>query len=122
MHEPHSGRAEYCFAYDPPVGLVRGKAHPIDVHSIAHSDMIHRDIGRHGSMAGDDPDPLKDALDLQNRVRSLRALLELQLWQIEVLNDRLYASDPGGIAARRLLALKRSETQGLQVPKAVNDP
>ena len=84
--------------------------------------MIHRDIGSHGSMASDDPDPLKDALDLQNRVRSLRALLELQLWQIEVLNDRLYASDPGGVAARRLLALKRGEAQGLQAPKAVNDP
>jgi hypothetical protein len=84
--------------------------------------MIHRDIGSHGSMTGGDPDPLRDALDLQNRVRTLRALLELQRWQIEVLNDRLYAPDPGGIAARRLLALKRSETQGLQAPEAVNDP
>ena len=46
--------------------------------------MIHRDIGSHGFMTGDDPDPLKDALDLHNRVRSLRALLELQRWQIEV--------------------------------------
>ncbi|MBF9195688.1 hypothetical protein [Microvirga terrestris] len=73
-------------------------------------------------MTGDDPDPLKDALDLQIRVRSLRALLELQRWQIEVLNDRLYASDPGGVAARRLLALKRVEMQGLQTPLAVNDP
>lgn len=84
--------------------------------------MIHRNIGSHGFMTGDDLDPLKDALDLQNRVRSLRALLELQRWQIEVLNDRLYASDPGGIAAKRLLALKRSETAGLQAPRAVNDP
>jgi|GEM_PF-5235962 len=73
-------------------------------------------------MTGDAPNPLKDALDLQSRVRSLRALLELQRWQIEVLNDRLYASDPGGIAAKRLLALKRSETQSLQAPRAVNDP
>ncbi len=73
-------------------------------------------------MTGDTPDPLKDALDLQSRVRSLRALLELQRWQIEVLNDRLYASDPGGTAAKRLLALKRSETEGLQAPQAVNDP
>lgn len=84
--------------------------------------MIHRDIGSHGSMTGKGPDPLKDALDLQNRVRSLRALLELQRWQIEVLNDRLYSSDPGGTAARRLLALKRSETETLQAPRAVNDP
>ncbi|MBB3019109.1 hypothetical protein FHR70_002163 [Microvirga lupini] len=69
-----------------------------------------------------EPDPLKDALDLQNRVRSLRALLELQRWQIEVLNDRLYPADPGGIAARRLLALKRSDAEKLQAPQAVNDP
>ena len=52
----------------------------------------------------------------------MRALLELQRWQIEVLSDRLYSSDPGGIAARRLLALKRSETESLQAPEAVNDP
>jgi len=73
-------------------------------------------------MTGNEPDPLKDALDLQIRVRSLKALLELQRWQIEVLNERLYSSDPGGIAAKRLLALKRSETEGLQTPTAVNDP
>lgn len=84
--------------------------------------MIYRDIGSPGPMTGDDPDPLKDALDLQIRVSSLRALLELQRWQIEVLNDRLYSSEPGGVAARRLLALKKSETDALQPPKAVNDP
>jgi len=84
--------------------------------------MIHRDIGSHGSMTGRNPDPLKDALDLQSRVRALKALLELQRWQIEVLNDRLYSSDPGGVAAKRLLALKRSETESLQAPEAVNDP
>ena len=84
--------------------------------------MIHRDVGSHDSMTGHYPDPLKDALDLQYRVRSLRALLELQRWQIEVLSDRLYSSDPGGIAAKRLLALKHSETETLQAPRAVNDP
>ncbi len=84
--------------------------------------MIHRNTGSHGSMTGHHPDPLRDALDLQHRVRSLRALLELQRWQIEVLSDRLYSSDPGGIAAKRLLALKRSETETLQAPRAVNDP
>ncbi|MGO4526030.1 hypothetical protein AB4097_14320 [Microvirga sp. 2MCAF35] len=70
------------------------------------------------------PDPLKDALALQARVRGLQALLELQRWQIEVLNNRLYSPEPGGIAARRLLALKRDETpQGaFRVPKGVNDP
>ena len=74
-------------------------------------------------MATDGPDPLKDALALQARVRGLRALLELQRWQIEVLSDRLYSSDPGGIAARRLLALKRSEKEAkFKVPKGVNDP
>lgn len=84
--------------------------------------MIHRHIGSHNFMTCRHPDPLKDALDLENRVRSLRALLELQRWQIEVLSDRLYSSDPGGIAAKRLLALKRSEAESLQAPKAVNDP
>jgi hypothetical protein len=105
-----------------PAGPVGGGINPIGVQLIARSDMIHRNIGSHGSMTGDSPDPLKDALDLQDRVRSLRALLELQRWQIEVLNDRLYSSDSGGIAARRLLALKRSEADSLQMPKAVNDP
>ncbi len=60
-------------------------------------------------MTTDGPDPLQDALDLQAHIKSLRALLELQRWQIEVLNDRLYSSKPGGAAARRLLALKHSE-------------
>jgi hypothetical protein len=53
----------------------------------------------------------------------LQALLELQRWQIEVLNKRLYSPEPGGVAARRLLALKRSEKDAeLKVPKGVNDP
>ena len=47
-------------------------------------------------MTAGGPDPLKDALDLQVRVRALQALLELQRWQIEVLNNRLYSSEPGG--------------------------
>ena len=70
------------------------------------------------------PDPLKDALVLQARVRGLQALLELQRWQIEVLNNRLYSSEPGGVAARRLLDLKRSETKrdAFKVPKGMNDP
>ncbi|MBA1158538.1 hypothetical protein [Microvirga mediterraneensis] len=70
------------------------------------------------------PDPLKDALALQARVRGLQALLELQRWQIEVLNNRLYSSEPGGVAARRLLDLKRSEAAkgAFTVPKGVNDP
>jgi hypothetical protein len=70
------------------------------------------------------PDPLQDALDLQARVRALKALLELQRWQVEVLNNRLYSSAPGGVAARRLLALKRSETEARvsKVPRGVNDP
>lgn len=46
---------------------------------------------------------------MKAHVRSLKALLELQRWQIEVLNERLYASAPGGTAARRLVALKQSE-------------
>lgn len=56
------------------------------------------------------PEPLQDALELRAHVRGLKALLEFQRWQIEVLNDRLYASESGGTAARRLLALKQSET------------
>jgi hypothetical protein len=70
------------------------------------------------------PDPLNDALALQARIRGVRALLELQRWQIEVLNNRLYSSDPSGVAARRLLALKRSERESspLQPPMGVNDP
>ncbi|MBQ0821278.1 hypothetical protein HPT29_020280 [Microvirga terrae] len=70
------------------------------------------------------PDPLKDALALQARVKGLQALLELQRWQIEVLNNRLHPTEPGAIAARRLLAIKRSETgrDQFRVPKSVNDP
>lgn len=68
------------------------------------------------------PDPLKDALALQARVRGLQALLELQRWQIEVLNNRLYSSEPGGVAARRLLDLKRREADEFKVPKGMNDP
>ena len=86
--------------------------------------MIHPKIARDGPMTTDGPDPLKDAIDLQARVRALQALLELQRWQIEVLNNKLYSSEPGGVAARRLLALKWKETQmtRLRVPKGVNDP
>ncbi len=86
--------------------------------------MIHPKIVRDGPMTTGGPDPLKDALDLQARVRALKALLELQRWQVEVLNNRLYSSTPGGVAARRLLGLKRSEAEsaGLTAPKGVNDP
>lgn len=54
-------------------------------------------------------DPLQDALAIQARIKGLRALLELQRWQIEVLSSRLYAGDSAGTAARRLLALKLGE-------------
>jgi len=54
-------------------------------------------------------DPLQDALELRAHVRGLKALLEFQLWQIEVLNGRLYAGASGGQAARRLVALKQGE-------------
>lgn len=73
--------------------------------------MIHPKIVRDGPMMPCGPDPLQDALDLQTQIRTLRALLELQRWQIEVLNDRLYSAEPGGIAARRLLDLKRHEAR-----------
>lgn len=91
---------------------------------IARSDMIHPKIVRDGPMTTGGPDPLKDALALQTRVRALQALLELQRWQFEVLDSRLYSSEPGGIAARRLLDLKRRETKRdeFRVPKGVNDP
>ncbi|MEZ0172019.1 hypothetical protein [Microvirga sp. TS319] len=57
------------------------------------------------------PNLLQDALELRAHVRGLKALLEFQQWQIEVMNDRLYASESGGKAARRLLALKQSEAE-----------
>jgi hypothetical protein len=85
--------------------------------------MIHPKIDRDGPMTTGGPDPLKDALALQTRVRGLQALLELHRWQIEVLNDRLYSAEPGGVAARRLLALKHIEKPNeFKVPKGVNDP
>lgn len=62
-------------------------------------------------MKDDGPDPLQDALELRAHVKGLKALLEFQRWQIEVLNDRLYASASGGTAARRLHALKQREAQ-----------
>lgn len=55
------------------------------------------------------PNPLQDALELRAQIRGLKALLDLQRWQIGALNERLYSAAPGGIAARRLLALKQSE-------------
>ncbi len=64
------------------------------------------------------PDPLQDALELKARVKGLKALLEFQRWQIEVLNDRLYASESGGTAARRLLVLKQHETEMARRRKA----
>jgi len=75
----------------------------------SRSAMIHPRKFRDGPMKDDGPDPLQDALELRAHVKGLRALLEFQRWQIEVLNDRLYASASGGTAARRLLALKQSE-------------
>lgn len=69
------------------------------------------------------PDPLKDALSLQARVRGLQALLELQRWQFDVLSNRFHSSNPGGVAARRLLEIKRREgTKAFKVPQGVNDP
>jgi hypothetical protein len=52
------------------------------------------------------PDPLRDARDLQVRIAGLRALLNLQLHQIESLNERLQPATPAGRAASRLLTLK----------------
>lgn len=60
-------------------------------------------------MKVDGPDLLQDALELRAHIRGLQSLLEYQRWQIEVLNDRLYDAQSGGMAARRLLALKQSE-------------
>jgi hypothetical protein len=104
--------------------FLAGKTDKCLTSHIARSDMIHPKIVRDGPMATSGPDPLTDALTLQARVRGLQALLELQRWQIEVLNNRLYSSEPGSIAARRLLALKRSETERdeFHVPRGMNDP
>jgi hypothetical protein len=65
------------------------------------------------------PDPLQDALELSAHIRGLKALLEFQRWQIEVLNDRLYASESGGAAARRLLVLKQREAEAERLRKAL---
>ena len=56
-------------------------------------------------------DPLQNARVLHARIKGLKKLLELQQWQIETIADRLHSQQPGGIAARRLLALKRIETK-----------
>ena len=73
--------------------------------------MTHPKVMRGGPTTSG-PDPLKDALDLQARIRALKALLELQRWQIEVLNEKLYSSEPGDVAARRLISLKQRESRG----------
>lgn len=52
---------------------------------------------------------LHEANVLHTRIKGLKVLLELQQRQIEELNDRLSAGTPGGVAARRLLDLKRSK-------------
>lgn len=64
--------------------------------------------GRRGETP-EELDPLRDAHILQVRIRALRALLDLQRWQVEVLADRLYSTKPGGVAARRLLFLKQTK-------------
>jgi hypothetical protein len=56
-------------------------------------------------------DPLQNARVLHAQIRGLKKLLELQQQQIETLADRLYSQEPAGIAARRLMALKRIETK-----------
>jgi hypothetical protein len=80
--------------------------------------MIHPKIVRDGPMKLSGPDPLQDALELRAQIRGLKALLDLQRWQIEVLTDRLYSSEPGGTAARRLLALKHSESRAGRTDKS----
>jgi hypothetical protein len=85
--------------------------HCVPRFSSSCSAMIHPKIVRDGPMKLSGPDPLQDALELRARIRGLKALLDLQRWQIEVLTDKLYSSEPGGTAARRLLALKHSETR-----------
>lgn len=78
--------------------------------------MIHPRNVRGGPMKSCGPNPLQDALELKAQIKGLKALLEFQRWQIEVLNDRLYASESGGTAARRLLALKQSEQDRARRP------
>ena len=95
--------------------------HPLGIScplEASYSAMIHPKTVRGGPMNTCGPDPLKDALQLRAHVRGLKALLEFQRWQIEVLNDRLYASDSGGAAARRLFALKQSEVEAERLQKA----
>ena len=58
--------------------------------------------------ADSQPDPLRDARDLQVRIAGLRALLNLQLQQIESLSERLQPATPAGRAASRLLSLKQA--------------
>ena len=53
-------------------------------------------------------DPLQDARDLQPRIERLRMLLDVQRRQFEAINDRLYSPRTAGVAARRLIALKRA--------------
>lgn len=60
------------------------------------------------------PRLLQDALELRAHVRGLKALLEFQRWQIEVMNDRLYEPESGGKAAQRLLALKQGEAENVR--------
>lgn len=64
-----------------------------------------RAIGGTGGALG----RLHEARVLQARIRGLKALLEFQQWQIETLSDKLHAETPGGVAAKRLLALKHSK-------------
>lgn len=73
--------------------------------------MIHPKIVGGGPMTLSGPDPLQDALELRAQIRGLKALLDLQRWQIEVFTERLYSAESGGTAARRLLALKQGEAR-----------
>lgn len=52
---------------------------------------------------------LHESRVLHAQIKGLNALLQLQKWQVAALEDRLHAQTPGGVAARRLLALKNSE-------------
>jgi hypothetical protein len=68
-------------------------------------------------MTSPESDPLQDALDLEVQIRRLRALLELQRQQIEILNDKLYSDHSGGVAAKRLLTLKQREAAAPEAPR-----